>query len=92
MIKRDKKIPALISIFLLLAVPVVINFCHTEGIKGTDTSCPACRFLSSSLVVAQIDFFLLPIFSFLEMLGAEVRQDYTALVVAEFPARSPPVV
>jgi hypothetical protein len=90
--KIRKSIPCVLFLFLFFALTVSINFLHTEKTAKDIASCPACQFLSSSLAVQTIHFFVPPEIHYLGIINAaEFRVRASGVFVACSP-RSPPAV
>jgi hypothetical protein len=87
---KAKKLTCLILLLGVFAVTVSIDLFHTEKIGSSDSSCPACRFHNSSLVVLQTNCFDLPSFAFLGNLDSFVPAEHKVYSSSSVIARSPP--
>jgi hypothetical protein len=81
---------SLLLVFLVLTL--CINFLHHHtGLQGGN-SCPACHFQNTTLLTAQIDFFISPQLTLLDTLRIcqSLRTDQVILITPT--SRSPPLV
>jgi hypothetical protein len=90
-IKR-RKIFHLLFLLTFLSVTLFINFLHTENTLSSTDDCPACHFVNSTLMTAQINFFFLPPPRISGYLNSLDFFGYTFIAFVTPSSRSPPSV
>ncbi len=89
--KHDrKKYFNLFFLFMFLTVTLFINFLHSETTFVSDVKCPACNFMSSSVMSGQINFFHLPPPSITGILKTYEIITYSGVVIPNPISRAPP--
>ena len=77
-------------LFVFLFLTLVINYFHTEVTLKRCENCPACQFLYSTMMTAQIHFFHLPQLLPLESLSIFQSSALCDLFFIATSSRSPP--
>ncbi len=77
-------------LFIFLILILTINHFHTEDTLKRSDNCPACQFQNSTLMTAQIHFFLLPQLFPLESLRIFESLTLCHLFFIKPSSRSPP--
>jgi len=87
-----KKYFNLIFLLVFICIALSANFLHTEKTLAKDDDCPACQFQHSSLMTAQINFFILSPPAFLNLLKSHESFHYIYVFSVTRNSRSPPQI
>jgi hypothetical protein len=90
LLRKQRAVYNAIFLIVFLAISISISLCHTDSELGADSSCPACCFQSCSVAIDVIDFYHQPKLVSLETTCQEEFIVHSALIIVEFPGRSPP--
>ena len=89
---KRKKLLNLVSLFIFLSVTLSINFFHTETTIEGRIKCPACSFLTSSIITSQINFFYLPPPTLSGILKTYFSFIHTSIITINPTSRAPPEI
>jgi hypothetical protein len=81
---------SLVFLLFFLLVNLFMNYIHNNKCFLTRNYCPACHFENSTLATIQINFFLMPQLTLLEILKTFEVFQYDYLICTEPNSRAPP--
>lgn len=92
MLNQKKQIFNLGILLFFFVIVSFANFFHTEKSPFEDDKCPACNLQKCTRATSHINFFHLPLPTFLEILQIEESSNYIYTFIFHSSSRDPPQV